>query len=53
VEGSKAKYCLAADRNCTLPGLDGAQYGTVIYQDGTALTCTNPGNDKKAQFIRK
>lgn len=53
IEGSSQRYCLAADRNCALPGMDGAMYGTTVFLDGTALTCTNPGNGKNAQFVRR
>ncbi len=52
-DGSGLKFCLAADLNCALPGLDGAKYGTMIFKDATELTCSNPGNGRSAQFIRR
>lgn len=52
-KGSGLKYCVAADLNCALPGFDGANYNTVIFQDSSALTCSNPGNNESAQFIRR
>ena len=48
---SKYKYCIAGDRNCALPGFDGANYGTEIFLHGSKLECKNPEDGiNTAQF---
>jgi len=43
--------CMAMDRNCALPKLDGAMYGTRVYHNGSVLVCADPKNGQSAQFI--
>lgn len=52
VDGSGLNYCLAGDRQCAVPGFDGAMHNSQLGVDGTLLTCRNPGNGAYGQFVR-
>ena len=51
--GDGHAYCMAAERKCALPGLDGADLGTKVYLGGTELVCRDPNLfGKHPQFYR-
>lgn len=56
VRGSSLNYCIAADRFCALPKLDGAEQNAVVFMNGSRLVCDDPGptndDNRKAQFFR-
>jgi len=51
--GDGHSYCMAADRKCALPSLDGADLGTKVYLGDTELVCRDPKQfGRHPQFYR-
>jgi len=51
--GDGHTYCMAAERKCALPGLDGADLGTKVYVGGMEVVCQDPRVfGKHPQFYR-
>lgn len=43
--------CIARDRQCALPKLDGASYGSTVFHLGSRLVCGKPDTGGRGQFV--